>query len=613
MAADNREERIARNEDARSILKNVFGYASFLPLQEPIISHVIAGQDALVVMPTGGGKSLCYQIPALLFDGLTIVVSPLISLMKDQVDALRECGVHAAYLNSSLALDAYRRQAEAVKTGQAKLLYVAPEALLTPRLLALLAPLKIKCLAIDEAHCISEWGHDFRPEYRRLAEIRDQFPDAVCIALTATATPRVRKDIRRILNIGENKEFIGSFNRPNLFLEVAAKTEPVEQLLEFLKSAPGESGIIYCATRDQVDKLCLLLHAAGHVARPYHAGLSDPERAANQELFIRDDVAIIVATIAFGMGINKPNCRFVVHFDLPKSLESYYQEIGRAGRDGLPARCLLLFGYGDLQKVWNFIQQKSAAEQRTAQILLQTLLGFAETEECRRRPLLEYFGEADIPEYCGTCDNCRDGQKEREDVTIPAQMFLSCIKRVNESFGAGHVIDVLRGSKSQKVLKFGHEKLSTYGIGGHFSKRQWQHLYRQFVQKHLIRHDYDHGTLGLTPRSWEVLKGSEQVFGFIRETEPARASGPTGPEAVNRELFEMLRKKRKELAEAAHLPPYVIFHDRTLLEMAARIPLDRTSLLGIYGMGQHKLDAYGEEFIGLLREYAKDENDRDGK
>ncbi|MHB8772074.1 MAG: DNA helicase RecQ [Syntrophales bacterium] len=600
---------------ARSILKDVFGFETFWPLQEKIISHILEKKDALVVMPTGGGKSLCYQIPGLIFDGLTIVVSPLISLMKDQVDQLREYGVAALFLNSSLSLEEYRANVRSLRGKGVKLLYVAPEALLAPRTLALLAELKVDCLAIDEAHCISQWGHDFRPEYRQLAEVRAAFPEAACVALTATATPRVREDIRQSLQIDDQCQFIGSFNRPNLFLEVAPKTEPLDQVLALLEQYPDESGIIYCATRRQTDKLHATLERKGYSVRPYHAGLSEAERSENQERFSRDDVRIIVATIAFGMGINKPNVRFVIHYDLPGSIDNYYQEIGRAGRDGLAAHCLLLFGYGDLQKIRYFIGQKAEQEQRVANILLSQLLGFAETDLCRRIPLLSYFGETGVPEQCGGCDNCRmgNGEKELADLTIPAQMFLSCVKRTEEIFGAGHIADILRGSNSQKILKFGHETLSTYGIGKDYSARQWQHLSRQLIQKGLLQHQYEHGSLKLTPKAWEVLRGNEPFRGKWEEAaggkgrQKGAVRGPQGDEAdsFDQELFDALRKKRKALADQANLPPYAVFHDRTLREMARDYPRDREGLLALYGVGKSKLEKYGDAFLEIIGEHCR--------
>ena len=586
---------------ATVILKSVFGYDAFRPLQGEIITHLMGKKDALVVMPTGGGKSLCYQIPALLFEGLTLVVSPLISLMKDQVDQLRECGVPALFLNSSLSADQYRRHVGQIRSNAVKLVYLAPEALLTPRILDLLSPLKIDCLAIDEAHCISEWGHDFRPEYRRLLEVRSAFSGAACVALTATATPRIREDIRASLRI--DKEFVGSFNRPNLFLEVTPKTAPRAQLLEFLKRYPNEAGIIYCFSRRQADDLHSLLSREGYAVRPYHAGLSEEDRTLNQELFIRDDIQIIVATIAFGMGINKSNVRFVVHHDLPKNLESYYQEIGRAGRDGLPAHCLLMLGYGDLRKVRYFIQQKDEHEQMVANVLLNVLVGFAETDLCRRIPLLGYFGETDVPADCGMCDNCRMEKKEPADITIPAQMFLSCVKRTGERFGAGHVIDVLRGSNARKILTFGHESLSTYGIGTAYSAGQWRHLSRQFLQRGLLIQETEHGALRLTPKAWEVMKGKETVRGRLEEGVVRLKPRAEERGEYDTDLFDLLRKRRKEIADVHHLPPFAVFHDRTLREMAASFPKTREELAEVYGIGAAKLEKYGETFLEIIRQY----------
>jgi ATP-dependent DNA helicase RecQ len=596
---------------AQSILKEVFGFERFWPHQEKIIGHILEKKDALVVLPTGGGKSLCYQIPGLIFDGLTLVVSPLISLMKDQVDQLRECGVPALFLNSSLSMEAYRTNVAELRANRVKLLYLAPEALLAPRTLSMLSDLKVDCIAIDEAHCISQWGHDFRPEYRQLAEVRAVFPNTSCVALTATATPRVREDIRHSLGIEAQSEYVSSFDRPNLFLEVAPKTEPLEQVLTLLKQYPNESGIIYCATRRQTDDLHVILQRRGYSVRPYHAGLTEAERSENQERFSHDDIRIIVATIAFGMGINKPNVRFVIHYDLPGSIDNYYQEIGRAGRDGLPAHCLLLFGYGDLYKVQFFIGQKTEQEQRLAQILLSRLLGFAETDICRRIPLLNYFGETGVPDRCGMCDNCRLGDEEKElvDLTLPAQMFLSCVKRTGEIFGAGHIIDVLRGSGSQKILKFGHEELSTYGIGTAYAGKQWRHLARQLIQKGMLLYQYEHGSLKLTPKAWEVLRGEEPFLGRLEGAHKERGviQKQRGGETENFDpvLFEALRKKRKELADQTNLPPYTIFHDRTLREMALHYPQTRESLLALYGIGRRKLEKYADAFLEIIRAYGQ--------
>jgi ATP-dependent DNA helicase RecQ len=596
---------------AQSILQEVFGFETFWPLQEKVIAHILEKKDALVVMPTGGGKSLCYQIPGMIFDGLTIVVSPLISLMKDQVDQLREYGVSALFLNSTLSIEEYRENVAKLRKNHVKLLYLAPEGLLAPRTLALLSALKVDCIAIDEAHCISEWGHDFRPEYRQLAAVRATFPDASCVALTATATPRVREDIRQSLSIDNQSQYIGSFNRPNLFLEVAPKSEPLDQVLTLLKQYANESGIIYCATRRQTDDLHDLLHRKGYSVRPYHAGLSEKERTENQERFSRDDIRIIVATIAFGMGINKPNVRFVVHYDLPGSIDNYYQEIGRAGRDGLSAHCLLLFGYGDIQKVQFFIGQKPDQEKRVANILLSQLLGFAETDLCRRVPLLNYFGETGVPDRCGMCDNCRMGDEEKNlvDLTIPAQMFLSCVKRTGEIFGAGHIGDVLRGSNSQKVLKFGHETLSTYGIGMAYSARQWRHLARQLIQKGLLLYHYEHGSLKLTPKAWGVLRREETFLGRMEEAKKDKSAvlrhRESEAETFDSGFFETLRRKRKELADQANLPPYAIFHDRTLREMALYYPRTRDSLSAIYGIGTRKLEKYADAFLDIIREHCQ--------
>jgi ATP-dependent DNA helicase RecQ len=597
---------------SKVLLKSVFGYDTFWPLQEEIIAHILEKKDALVVMPTGGGKSICYQIPALMFEGLTIVVSPLISLMKDQVDQLKECGIPAVFLNSTLSASQYRSHVERLNKNAVRLLYMAPEALLATRNMALLSSLKVDCFAVDEAHCISEWGHDFRPEYRQLMEFRSMFPDAACAALTATATSRVREDIRKSLRISSANEFIGSFNRPNLFLEVAPKTRPLEQTLEFLNQYRNESGIIYCATRQRTDDLYAALHRKGYSVRPYHAGLSDVERAENQDRFSRDDIQIIVATIAFGMGINKSNVRFVVHHDLPKSIDNYYQEIGRAGRDGLPAHCLLLFGYGDIHNVQYFITQKTEQEQKVANILLSALIGFAETDLCRRIPLLQYFGETYRQASCGMCDNCRIEKKDLVDITIPAQMFLSCVKRTDEIFGAGHIIDVLRGSNSQKVLKFGHDKLSTYGIGIEYSAGQWRHLSRQFIQKGLLSHEYEHGSLKLTPKAWEFLRAKDTFMGRLEEAKKGKDGKAKGeketPASYDPLLFESLRKKRKELADQANLPPFTIFHDRTLKEMATRMPGTRDELAGIYGIGAAKLEKYGDIFLAILNQHRHSHN-----
>ncbi|MBN1105396.1 MAG: DNA helicase RecQ [Deltaproteobacteria bacterium] len=590
-------------ETPQHVLKRVFGCDEFRPLQAEIIDNILNRRDTLVIMPTGGGKSLCYQIPALIFPGLTIVVSPLISLMKDQVEQLIQAGAPAAFLNSSLTTGQFRNNVQAVKDGTIKLLYMAPEALLRPSMLALLASLRVDCLTIDEAHCISEWGHDFRPEYRQIAQVRGRFPDAVCIALTATATPRVREDIKTSLGFKNSNEFVRSFNRENLFIRVEHKMDPFAQAVEFINGFRDQSGIIYCFSRSQVDDLSEALQRRGYSVRPYHAGMSDADRNRNQELFIRDDVQIMVATIAFGMGIDKPNVRFVLHYDLPKNMESYYQEIGRAGRDGLPSHCLLLFSYGDIQKVKHFIEQKPDHEQRIANIHLNAFLGFMETEACRRIPLLNYFGEAYSTKNCGACDNCLTDEKDLRDITIAAQKFLSCVKRTGERFGAGHIIDVLRGSQAKKVLRLGHQQLSTYGIGEGHSKMEWFHLSRQFIQKKLLNQDMEFGGLRLTEKAWKVMKGQEKVLGRLAERRPDQ--GAQEERVYDRALFDILRKERKRLADSAGVPPYVIFPDRTLMEMATFFPQSESGLMDIHGVGAAKQKTYGPLFLDMIRDYCK--------
>jgi len=591
------------NNTIQLVLKNIFGYDEFRPLQREIIHNVLNKNDTLVIMPTGGGKSLCYQIPALIFQGLTVVVSPLISLMKDQVEQLRALDVQAVFLNSSLSYEQYRQTVAQIMRNEVKLLYLAPEALFMKKTLALLASTKLDCLTIDEAHCISEWGHDFRPEYRKLVEIRNQFPSAVCIALTATATPQVRKDIQENLKFDQSNEFIASFNRENLFIQIVPKNDPLAQSIHFLKKFPDQSGIIYCFSRRQVDDLYEVLQESGFSVKPYHAGLSEKERTKNQELFIRDDVQIIVATIAFGMGINKPNVRFVIHYDLPKNIESYYQEIGRAGRDGLRAHCLLLFGYGDIQKIKYFITQKSEQEQRVANLHLSALLRFLETDTCRRIPLLTYFGEKYSVPKCDLCDNCLEGEKELVDITIAAQKFLSCVRKTGEIFGTNHIIDVLRGSQSQKTLKFNHQKLSIYGTGKEYSKKQWFSLARQFIQKSLLMQDMEFGSLKLTPKSSEVFKGNETVWGKLEQKEMDYEKLKKSEREYDHGLFELLKRKRKELADKANVPPYVIFPDKTLIEMAVFFPQSKENILNMHGVGSARFEKYGDIFLDIIKHY----------
>lgn len=589
------------------ILKGTFGYDTFRPLQREVIENVLARRDTLAVMPTGGGKSLCYQIPSLLFDGLTVVVSPLISLMKDQVEQLRAFGVPSLFINSSLSPQEYQENMEYVRRGEVKLLYVAPETLLTSRILTLVDSVRVDCLTIDEAHCISEWGHDFRPEYRQLVAVRKRFPQAVCLALTATATSRVRQDIRNTLQFATTNEFIASFNRENLYIEVMPKRDAYAQTIDMLERYKDQSGIIYCFSRRQVDELAAYLRLRGYSVRPYHAGLEDFERRKNQEAFIRDDAQIIVATIAFGMGINKPNVRFVIHFDLPKSIESYYQEIGRAGRDGLPAHCVLLYSYSDVAKINYFIDQKAGNEKRVAIQHLDAIVRYAEDERiCRRKPILSYFGESASADTCSNCDNCTSAPTPLTDITIFAQKFLSCVKRADEKFGAGHIVDILLGSKNEKVLRWEHDRLSTYGIGTELTKKQWMHIARQLLTMGYLKQEGEYHTLSLTARALESLRKRETIFGVVKEAERVRTKGGKKEEIeYNSALFALLRQKRKEMADEAGVPPYVIFSDKTLVEMAAYYPQSRASLLNISGVGQVKSMQYGEEFLEVIKAYCE--------
>jgi ATP-dependent DNA helicase RecQ len=592
-------------DKARSLLKTVFGYDQFVSLQDEIIRNVLQKKDTLAIMPTGGGKSICYQIPALIFEGLTIVVSPLISLMKDQVEQLTQTGVAAAFLNSSLPPEEYRLTIGRIKRADLKLLYLAPETLLKPNIIQTLTSIRVDCIAIDEAHCISAWGHDFRPEYRQLADIRFRFPDAVCIGLTATATPRVRQDIKSNLGMDKSAEFLASFNRENLFIRVGLKDKPIIQATQFIQSYPDQSGIIYCFSRKQVDDLYAHFDRLGFSIKPYHAGLPETVRTRNQELFIRDEVQIIVATIAFGMGIDKENIRFVLHYDLPQNMESYYQEIGRRGRDGLRSDCLLLFGYGDLQKIKHFINKKEGHEKRVANIHLNALLRFAETDECRRLPLITYFGEKYDVKNCQMCDNCLGGIRAKTDVTVLAQKFLSCVKRTGETFGAHHIIDVLRGSKAEKVFRFGHQHLSTYGIGMECSKGQWVKLSRQFINKGLLTQDTEFGSLKLTADGWAVLKANQTVMGRLEEEDVSEFQAVDNNMQYDRELFETLRKKRKALADESGVPAYVIFSDKSLIEMATRYPQNRESFLDIHGVGNVKYENYGRTFMEIIQHHCR--------
>ena len=605
-------------KQAKSILKETFGYEKFRPLQEDVIDNVLKKKDTLVIMPTGGGKSICYQIPALIFDGLTIVVSPLISLMKDQVEQLWEFDVPAVFLNSSLSPEEYSSNIARLKNGSVKMLYVAPETLLMPRTKELLSGLKVSLFTIDEAHCISEWGHDFRPDYRQLAEVRKDFPDSVCLALTATATPRVRDDIRNTLEMRESGQFVASFDRKNLNLKIVDKENPLDQVLDFLYTRQNQSGIIYCFSRRQVEELYDDLKREGHSVRPYHAGLPEQQRSRNQEAFIKDDISIIVATIAFGMGINKPNVRFIIHHDMPQNIESYYQQIGRAGRDGLRSDCLLLYSYGDKRKIQYFINQKEGREKEVAENHLEALINFLETDECRRKPLMSYFGETYGKENCGMCDNCLRVDDDKEDLTVQAQKFISCVIRTGELYGAHYIADVLRGSKAKKVLSNGHDKISTYDIGKEWSKDQWIQLSRLLIRKGLLKKDDKYGSLIPNGNAKKVLEGEESVHGLLDRTQTStgKAASRTTNEVENRydeNLFEILRKKRKSIADGKEIPPYAIFPDTTLMEMSYYYPHSDESLAQLYGVGSVKLKRYGGQFLPLIKQYCSEKNLKERK
>lgn len=592
-------------EHARNLLKNIFGYDHFRPHQAEVIQNVLSGNDTLVIMPTGGGKSLCYQIPALIFKGLTIVVSPLISLMKDQVEQLRAYGIPAIVLNSSLSYDEYQYNVQYLRSGQVKLLYLAPETLLQQRTLHLLSTIQVSCLTIDEAHCISEWGHDFRPEYRKIADVRKHFPHCTCIALTATATPKVQKDIAVNLKMAQANIFISSFDRPNLFLQVKDKVDALEQSIRFIKRYPKQAGIIYCFSRKQVDEVTANLQIFGYQARAYHAGLSDQDRQGAEEAFLKDDVQIIVATIAFGMGINKPNVKFVIHYDLPKNVESYYQQIGRAGRNGLPAHCLLLYTRGDIRKIKFFIKQMDFSERAVAESLLNSLIRFIETDRCRRPALLNYFGEKYSSAKCGMCDNCISEKHLPIDMTIPAQMFLSCVKRAGEKFASRYIADILHGVENSKIKSNKHHELSTYGIGTDYSIEQWMQLCRQLVHRGFVQEESQYGTLSLNDRSWDILRGKEIFWGKMEDEREKIPEEKTDLKKYDKELFEELRSLRKELADSENVPPYVIFPDKTLIDLATYFPQSKELFLQMHGVGYTKFDKYGQPFLGRITEYCE--------
>lgn len=594
---------------ALDTLRHVFGYDAFRGMQGEIVEHVANGGDALVLMPTGGGKSLCYQVPALLRAGTAIVVSPLIALMQDQVEALRQLGVRAAFLNSSLEAGAAFAVEREFTEGKLDLLYVAPERLLTARFLSLLAEAKPALFAIDEAHCVSQWGHDFRPEYRQLTLLHERWPDVPRIALTATADAPTRREIVERLALDEARQFVSSFDRANIAYTVVAKQDSKRQLLDFLSARRGQSGIVYCLSRRKVDQMADELAAKGILALPYHAGLDVGVRAEHQRRFLREDGIVMVATIAFGMGIDKPDVRFVAHLDLPKSLEGYYQETGRAGRDGDAADAWMAYGLGDAVLLQKMIEESESGEERKRleRRKLDALIGYCESTACRRQTLLAYFGEAH-PGDCGHCDNCISPPRSW-DGTVAAQKALSCVYRTGQRFGAAHVIDVLRGADTQKVRQFGHDTVSTYGVGADLDGKQWRSVFRQLVAGGWLQVDVEgHGALRLTATSADVLKGSatltlradpERAPRTRRESR-ANADAVSDLPAAAQSRFDALRHWRAGIARAQNVPAYVIFHDATLRQIALAEPADLDTLAHVQGVGAAKLERYGRAVLDTL-------------
>ena len=589
-------------------LKKYFGFDSFRPLQREIVEAVMAGSDVFALMPTGAGKSLCYQLPAVLLPGVTIVISPLIALMKDQVDSLNAAGIPATFLNSSLDGRQMHMRMQGLEHGDFKLLYLAPERFPVPGFLEFLDSLNVSLCVVDEAHCISEWGHDFREDYRNLRILRERFPSAPIMAVTATATERVVADILDQLSLRDTKIFRASFDRKNLTYQVWPKRGAMAQLEGYLERQKGESGIIYCLSRDSTERMAASLKLRGHKALPYHAGLERGVRTRTQELFDHDKVDIICATIAFGMGIDKPNIRYVIHYDIPKNIPAYYQETGRAGRDGLPSDCILFYAPGDRTKYLQFFDEKPPEERVRAIHELDKMVDLAEIATCRRTALLAYFGERYQQSNCGSCDNCLSNEDaETFDGTRLAQMFLSCTVRVDQKFGVSHIVDVLKGSRGQKIDDFRHHQLSTYGIGSEYTKAEWKHYANEFRRQGLIFQDHDHfSVVKVTPKGWEVLRQKRSVTLTRPKTVEHETREAIDLPAPYRELFDHLRELRRRIAEQQNVPPYVIFNDYTLKEIAGRVPVDGPEFLAISGVGETKAKQYGMEFLRLTRTFRKE-------
>ena len=601
------------------ILRKIYGYDNFIGLQQPVIEHILKGQSALVLMPTGGGKSLCYQIPALALGGTVVVISPLISLMEDQVAALKQLGIKAAAINSLMTgAQSYKTQKE-LEAGGLNLLYISPERAAIPAFIETLKKINITLFAIDEAHCISQWGHDFRPEYAQLIALRRIFPNVPVLALTATADEATRKDIIKNLQLENGKIFISSFDRPNINYTVQAKDTEKKQLLDFIKTKyPDSCGIVYCLSRKRTEDFAEFLQKEGFLALVYHAGLDNETRRQNQSRFTNEDGIIMVATNAFGMGINKPDVRFVVHMDLPKSIEAYYQETGRAGRDGLPADAMMLYGLKDIVQLRHFIESSAAQpkQKMLEHTKLNALIGYAEAAQCRRKILLNYFAEQ-RPQTCPACDNCQT-PPITYDATVDAQKALSCIWRVGQGgfgFGAGHIIDILLGKENDKIKRFAHHKLSTYGIGKDTPKPQWQALFRKLVVEGLAVAEDEHLTLSLTPAASAVLKGQQtiEMRKFTPQPKKKKAAQKTAAVmasaafgALEEALFERLRVLRRALAQRENVPSFVIFGDKTLIDMAIKKPQTPQAFADVYGVGEFKLAKYAQVFTEEIKAFLKD-------